>query len=642
MKMDTRQRMLGKRTFWSLGALGFLAVFLGGCGGGSNPSGSGQGGDLPFRSAAIASDQALNGGLGYPFAMLQATTPTNSGITRSAAFARPGTLAAQLISSSPAATIRGTRAGGISFNALLNLYALEPVVTGNTQVTQFYKDPAGTQPAGSITLAEQGVATFTKNIPLAAYPATVTGTFNLTAGTVPCTGNVTIVYAVNVTPGKFPTGANTMTGHLDLTRTGIGIDLNLALSDALNVSGSTVIHENGQAISVTAINGPLFSRIPGKVNIAPLGWAGLCNFSLKDSTFTLTVNSGSGTDVAGTDATGNLNVAYAGGQTETIYQPLLAALTGAIGSNPPGSGGGPVVKSFFGAPIAVGQITGINASGQMVGKQGYYASPTAAPIALPAPSGNTVSPTGINASGQIIGFTTPAESDPVGGSPLFWPSPTSPPVVLPVLTAGALTRVWAINSSGQMFGMSETASRVITPIYWANPTSTPLPLTTAAFNDPSGSPFGTYDPARAFFIADDGTLLVLSGIAQFADSAVFKAPASASGSIQGPIRLTPLSPGDFVIADALSAQGKIAGISGETHRVLFANSSAAPTSLADFGSVWQRDMASINDSGSVVGTILGGTNPPVLWRDGKALNINTLLPAGTTISLSSLMRYADE
>ena len=635
MKMDTRQPPVGKIALWSLCAFGFLAIFLGGCGGGSSQSGSNQGSDLPFRAVAIASDQALIGGLSYPFAMLQATAPSYSGITRSAAFAQPGTLAAQLISRSPAARVGGTRAGGLSFNTLLNLYALTPVVNGGTQVTQFYQDAAGTLPAGSITLVKPGVASFENLIPISAYPATVTGTFNLTAGNVPCAGTVTIVYTLN-TPGKAPTGANTMTGHLDLTRTGIGIDLNLALSDALIVSGSTTVKENGQSIGVTAIDGPLYSRIPGKVNIAPLGWAGLCNFSLRDGTFTLSVNSGSGTDVAETDATGNLNVAYAGGQTEVISQPLLAALNGAIGSNPPGNGG-PGINSFFGAPIAVGKITGINASGQMVGTQGYYASPTAAPRALPAPSGTTVSPVGIDASGQIIGFTTPADSDLVGGSPLFWPSPTSQPVVLPTLTAGALTRVWAINSSGQMFGMSATLSGgtyTVTPIYWANATSTPLPLPTAGFTyDPGGSPFGPYDPSRAFFISDDGTLMVLSGIGNFAGTALFKAPVSASGSIQGPISLMPLATDHGAGGEALSTKGMIAGISGQAHRALWTNSSAAPQVLADFGIIGTRDMVSINDSGSVVGTILG-TTTPVLWRSGKALDINTLLPAGTTISLS--------
>jgi hypothetical protein len=609
-------------------AFGFLAVFLDGCGGGSggNPTVASQG-NPAFRAASIATDQALTGGVVYLFAMLKATAPKSSTVSRAAAThlsARAG----------------GTRAGALTLNPQLNLYALDPVVTSNSMVISYFKDAGGTQDAGSVTYTKPGLTDFNPIGDYPKYPVTATGRFNVTAGNLPVQGNITILYSSGTT------GANTMTGHLNLTRTGIGIDLNLALSDTQNVTGSAILKANGQTISVTGINGPITSRITCAVNIDPQGWTGTGNFSLQDGTFAMTVNPGGGTDTAQTDTTGNITVAYADGQSEVIYQPLAAGLLGAIGSNPNGSGAGGNTNSFFNTPIAIGgKITAINANGQMVGDQGYYAGPSATPQTLKALAGGTAAPTGINAAGQIVGYNVVSSGDPTAEAPLYWATPTSQPAVLQTLAAGAVTRAWAINSQGQMVGMSAVSipggSYSVTPIYWADPTSAPraLPMTPFTYAPAGDSLSNPYDPTRSFYIADNGVILVASGTGNFSGSSVFTAPASASDPIGGPTRLRAINDvfGTNVQGSAMSTNGIIAGINSGLTPVIWPSPTALPQALGVPATyqAYYGYVNSVNKNSVVVGSLSASFLEPFLWKDGQTLNINTLLPTGAGITVKS-------
>ncbi len=155
-------------------------------------------------------------------------------------------------------------------------------------------------------------------------------------------------------------------------------------------------------------------------------------------------------------------------------------------------------------------------------------------------------------------------------------------------------------------------------------------------SDPIG---GQYDPATSFFIADDGTILILIGQGKFSSSALFTAPASASDPIQVQ-NITSLSAaGDVGQLTAMSANGAITGIIDGMTPVLWTSVTAAPQILpVPVGySAAYRYVTSINDSGVVVGFLGGPSAPavPYIWKDGKAVNINTLIPTGTGVTLTS-------
>ena len=332
---------------------------------------------------------------------------------------------------------------------------------------------------------------------------------------------------------------------------------------------------------------------------------------------------------------------------------LAVLISGCGGGNGSSPGGGPLAGTgtFFNAPLAAGgKITAINTSGQMTGDLGFYASPTSAPQPLQALAGGKASPTGINASGQIVGFNAVPSGDPAAATPLFWPTPTSVPTVLQPLVSGAVTRAWAINSRGQIVGMSETVSgsvQTYTPIYWPDSTAAPRSLPNGVFTySPGGFDFSPYDPSNSFYIADDGTILVAGGTGSNSSSEVFKVPASASDPIQGPISLQPAAGASTQYpsqGSALSTNGIIAGTSAALTPVLWSTPAVVPQVLpvpAGF-QAYYRYLNSINSKAVVVGVLQNKTTVPYLWRDGKALEIGTLLPTGTAITITGALLIND-
>jgi hypothetical protein len=175
----------------------------------------------------------------------------------------------------------------------------------------------------------------------------------------------------------------------------------------------------------------------------------------------------------------------------------------------------------------------------------------------------------------------------------------------------------------------------VTPIYWADAMSTPRALPLTFYYTTGPSTVGPYDPSNAFTIADDGTMLVKFLSDSHHVSAVFQAPASASDPIQTDQTILKRLPGDYGFdVEAVSANGMLVGTSSgtKTSRVLWANAAAAPQVLPDISTTGVRSFSALNSSSTAVGSFSkdGILYVPVLFKDGKAFDINMLVPTGTT------------
>ena len=148
---------------------------------------------------------------------------------------------------------------------------------------------------------------------------------NITAGNLPCTGNVML----NITAQS---GANTMTGTLALTKNNVGVNLDLALSDTYDVTGSLTVQESGAAVQMSNVRGNFSGAVQGDFAVNPYNWKGTGTLNLSTGQMTLNLNTGSGLSSATDDNAGNLILTYADGSKEAVNNALLAGLvTGSSG-----------------------------------------------------------------------------------------------------------------------------------------------------------------------------------------------------------------------------------------------------------------------------------------------------------------------
>jgi len=446
-----------------------LALAIG-CGG-SGGSGGGIAaptGTEAVRSASIAGYQSLGAGSALPYVAVQVAAPKGSTLALAARLSKP------------------TR--GLEYIPQLNLYTPGPVLSGDTGTVQYYSDSAGTTSAGSMKLTTTGGFAY------ASYPATVTVSVNMTAGYIPCKGQFSITYTDS-------SGANTVAGNLALTRNSETLSLNLSLSAGLEVSGSLTITENGTTINATNFYGPVGGTANFDFTTSPQGDSGTGTMSLSTAAFTLNFGDPS-LSTCKEDSAGDLVITYSDGKSETISNPFEAVLLGGDGGTTgttTGTGGtaGTGTTSGTGGttgtpPYTLGIVAGTKAAvssvspgGQMVGTSGttqvptYWSSPSAQPQAITLDSTVTGTfPDAVDSSGQIVGIGQSATGGPVL---LYWSAYNSKPVhmFVPPQILATQANTLLIQSSGRIFAslVNVSQSTEVTYVYSSYTDTNPYQLT---------------------------------------------------------------------------------------------------------------------------------------------------------------------
>ncbi|MCW3052764.1 MAG: extracellular repeat protein family [Chthonomonadales bacterium] len=581
-------------------------VLLAGCGGGGGNSGSTKllQGNAAHRAAILAGYQGFAAGSAYPFTALQVIAPTGSAITTLGAKSRAAFLGGRYPALSRSAS---TRAVTLTFVPALNLYSSDPVVTNNAAVIRFYSDAAGTQSAGSMTMTLPASANGTTVY--AAYPVQIPIVINLTAGNLPCTGNVVVAFGDQ-------TGLNKMTGHLQMTKNKVDITLDLGLSGTLEVSGTITGVENGATVHLTNCRGNLFGTLTCDLTIDPYGWKGTATGSLVTGAFSTQVSTTSGPASSSVDANGVLKILYPDATVENITAPLTASL---VTTSPGGTS-----TATYAAPINLGDIhpDAINSSGAIVAGEGintngrslylsaagaspqilapvqsnylyalsidnageiigfnstvgtyYYSSPTSTPTALP------VGAASLNSSGEVIGY--------FNNLPVYRPSVSGAQVSLQTLSGYPSDFASGVSPNGQIVGNATNATASL-PIYWSSVDPTLAPV---ALKDIAGAR-GT----EPMFINDKGQIAGNTQINSVPAGVYWRSPTD-----QNPLAL-PLPAGGTPFANGSSVAG-------------------------------------MNRSGQIIGT---GKGLALLWQDGKVTDLNTLIPANSGWTLTSATAINDQ
>jgi hypothetical protein len=487
-----------------------------------------------IHAAAVAGYQALGAGTSYPFKALQLSCPTGSAI-RNLSSAKSILHSLSLLKSTTF-NHNSSLSDPIEYSENLNLYTSNSI-TGNVQTVNYYSDAAGTKSAGSATLT---LATNITNISdptsYASYPVNITLVVNITAGNLPCKGNISIIF----TGG---TGANTMTGTLTLTKVDVEYSINLALDNQMNTTGSVTITESGATIEITNVKGKV-RALACDMKISPYGWTGTGTLDLMTGAMTANINTGTGTSTVTSDSLGNLNINYADGTHEIVIHALSAGLTGTSNANIATSitatSGTPQSATFntaFASPLNVlvkdqngnpmsnetvifsapstgqsctftGGVTTITATTNAQGQAqvsiianatggDYNVTASVAGVATSATfsltniggssnpvynapliySYNERTIVTINNNGQSIGYL-PGTSYKV---PVYWPTPTSQPQTLQISAGETASAVNGLNDYGQIVGngyyYNIIADKIPTnPIYWSSPTAQPQKL----------------------------------------------------------------------------------------------------------------------------------------------------------------------
>jgi len=572
-------------------------------------------GNQALHAGAVAGYQALGAGISYPFMALQLASPTGSTV-------RDLSPEKSLLHSILGATIfkhNSYLSDLPEYQPYLNLYTSKSI-TGNVGTANYYTDAAGTKSAGSVTITmPTNITDISDPTSYASYPANITIVVNLTAGNLPCKGNISLSF----TGG---TGANTMKGTLTLTRVNVVFSLDLTLDNQMNTSGSVIITENGTTLEITNVKGIVDDPLACDVKISPYGWTGSGTLDLMTGEIKVNINTGTGTSTVTSDTLGNLNINYADGTHEIVIHALSAGLT--EGGNPDGG------SATYKAPLIYvsGQrtITSINNNGKLVGYLGYnevpvyWATPTAKPDTLHGPTGcSLVTPNSINDNGQIVGSGYNGQS-----VALYWSSPTALPQVLALPKNAYWSEANSINNLGQIVGTIITSTKTSSgyvestdALYWDNPKEA-IPQVLQPLAGANGG---------AFFIAPNGQIIGRMDV--LAAVPFWVRPKDS------PVALSFLPGDSYANAKSVNASGIIVGYSGggDQRPVTWAGATEAAKALPLLSGSVSGYAASINTAGVIVGS--GGSNiwaDGVIWQtDGQVQNLNTLIPSGNGYTLCS-------
>ncbi len=275
-------------------------------------------GNPAFRAAAVAGCQTLGAGVSYPYTALQLASPTGSPIRNFAA-------------TSPHSLLWGARAlkasasqgaGTLTFLSALNLYTDSGTLKGDVITVRLYSDAAGKQSAGSLVITLPGITDPADPTNYSIYPAVIKLSVNLTGGNLPCVGSGQITF----TGG---TGANSMTGTFTLTKDDVVFNLDLALDDQFNVSGSITVVESGATLLLTDVQGALLDTLTCNVTVDPYGWTGHGTINLLTGAMTSSINmeTGAPAATAASDSTYKLNIIYPDTTGDVVADAIVAVLT---------------------------------------------------------------------------------------------------------------------------------------------------------------------------------------------------------------------------------------------------------------------------------------------------------------------------
>ena len=592
---------------------------------GSSSGGGALSGNLGFQAVGVSGYQAFRGQADFPYAALQFTLPSSSPFTHHA---------------------RSARGTAPIFESELGLYYVE-TTSGSTATIAFFTDAAGTQAAGSMILS--GLTGALGNY--ASYPATLTGTIDITGGKLPCNGALTI----NIQDGE---GKNELKGNLTLPETHVSLTFDFTLDDTGNVGGSSVISEHGSTISMTGISGGLASKgITGNVVVTPSNWTGVGAFSLTTGEFSVSLATGSGHSSASSNASGGLVFTFADGTTETIPQPLTeqpdnplssggsdAGQAGNDGGTRGGDGGTYAAASFADLRISAksadgrfgGQLTSTNPS-----SPAYLAPGTTAAQTLALGGNSTGIVYGINSHGAIVGVLNLNNYGYNYDLPAYWSSPTAQPVILKLFAGDVAGMAIGINDSGQIVaaGYDGYYHHVI---YYSSPAADPVALSTVgvvydAYQHAEGFPLGINNHGEII-----GDYFYSTGTS--ANSTYINNGYAWTSPTAAPIALALPSGDTNSQPQALNDSGAIVGTSAPDyysnlfHAVLWTSPSAQPTQLAEYNGQPITAATDINASGAIVGctgtdTRTTSLRPGLQWEPDLS---NMLEWTGTSHALAAI------
>ncbi|HEY1603035.1 MAG TPA: hypothetical protein VGG64_25755 [Pirellulales bacterium] len=261
-------------------------------------------------------------------------------------------------------------------------------------------------------------------------------------------------------------------------------------------------------------------------------------------------------------------------------------------------------------------------------------------------------PIAINNQGDVAGVLSTA----AGQEPFVWHNGVMTP--LPTLQGATEISVTGINNVGQIVGYSNATDGLMHAVEWQNGTITELP------NEPG------YSESKAYGINDAGQIVgsvdigpanttthsviwqngVVSDVNTTGGTAALGI--NSSGQVVGgqvptialPANngflwqngsLAPLVPQTYLTATAINDQGLIIGNQsptlGSQTQNAFLLQNGVLTNLGTNGYPTSYATA-VNDLGQVVGVSDSNGYRPFLWQDGQMTSLNSLMPAGWTLS----------
>jgi len=170
--------------------------------------------------------------------------------------------------------------------------------------------------------------------------------------------------------------------------------------------------------------------------------------------------------VFGLNDLGNI-VGFAYDQTKLLYWDSPITPPTIISSNSP-YGENENISGIY-----LFSVYGINNQKQIVGNIStnngstplFWPSPSSDPVPLPLGNNQYATPLDINVQGQIVGFNNLSE-------PLIWSSHKANPI--PVPTGGYNNiNISGINANGNMVGQYSDDNFIYHPLYWSSPTANP-------------------------------------------------------------------------------------------------------------------------------------------------------------------------
>ena len=649
-------RSLGRNRL-RMGALALtlvMAACSGGGGGGSTPLNPTADGEI--HAAAVAGYQAMGAGTSYPLQTLQSVSPTGSTIrTLLAAGSAP------LAQGARALTLGSPQVmPALTYMPTMNLYAGSAGFNGNTFTIHFYTDAAGLNSAGSVSATLPTALTNPADpTSYQTYPAVIPVTLDITGGNVPCTGNLQISF-------DRATGANTMTGTNTLTRTNVVFTLALTLDDSMNAGGTITVTEGSATVHLTSVHGNPLQALYANVSIDPYGWTGTGTLNLLTGAMTVDLNTGTGTSSVSADSAGNLDIAYADGSSEIVYNALAAGLTATTGTiaatagTPQNAAAGTAfsaplqvtVEDSGGKPVSGATVTftapasgasgtfaggvatattnaaGVATSGVFTanGTAGSYTvTGTVAGMAAPGPADFAMTNLASNGYQAPLVYTSAQRTitaiNNLGASigyvgtthlPVYWASPTAQGQAIPVPSGDTYVVATSLNDSGQIVGYGgASASAAPIPFYWASPAVQPQPLALPSGHETS--------PAYPQSIASNGKITgwVDEGPGQGGE---LNEPLYWSGPAAQPLVLDVAAPSLGATPGLILAGGQILCTNGWSPNFAWAGP-ASPAVLPKplvVDSDHYPAPSSENASGLIVGASFQGSFPTAVTWAGSA------------------------